>query len=97
MSTGTANHFLGLRGPEGTRWDPIPGAGVPDVGDRGGGSFLISGGNRSSPTAILVPQIIIPTTSRVPQRGMGGQAFQFVSQEKAAAILDRFADRNRGR
>lgn len=64
MSTGGANALFGFGGPVGSAWTTINSAGVPNAFNSdpaaGANSFLTSGGNIYSPSAIVSPRITIP-------------------------------------
>lgn len=64
MSTGVANTMLGFGGPAGSVWTTINAAGLPNAFNSDpaaiANSFLTSGGNIYSPTAIVSPRITIP-------------------------------------
>lgn len=64
ISTGVSNAGLGFGGPAGNLWTTINSAGVPNAFNSdpaaGANSFLTSGGNIYSPSAIVSPRITIP-------------------------------------
>jgi hypothetical protein len=64
VSTGLPNAFLGFGGPAGTVWPTVNAAGTPNAFNSdptaGMNSFLTSGGNIYSPSAIVSPRITIP-------------------------------------
>jgi PEP-CTERM motif len=64
MSTGVANTSLGFGGPAGNVWTTINSGGTPNAFNSdpaaGANSFLTSGGNIYSPSAIVSPRITIP-------------------------------------
>ena len=72
VTTGTGGSGLGFGGGAGATWNAINAAGVANIFNTSGDSFLTSGGNIYSPTGIVTPRIFVPNNI---DNSVGNQIF----------------------